>query len=152
VLAYLGQSGSSEQSTAHRPTVPGVHGVGSGFGMVAEGSSYGIAAYGSVGIYANRRPEIPFAGLFDGNVQINGSLTKSSARSRSITADPAIQVPLPLLVESPDMKNIYDGTVTLDEKARRCADARLFQRHESGFPLQLTAIGAPAPNLYVRRR
>jgi len=53
-------------------------------------------------------------------------------------------------VESPDMKNVYDGVVVLDNKGK--AEIELpdwFGALNKDFRYQLTAIGAPGPNLYI---
>lgn len=53
-------------------------------------------------------------------------------------------------VESPDMMNVYNGNVTLDGDGT--AWVRLpdwFEALNRDFRYQLTAIGAPGPNLYI---
>jgi hypothetical protein len=53
-------------------------------------------------------------------------------------------------VESPDMKNVYDGVVILDYNGE--AEIELpawFGALNKDFRYQLTAIGAPGPNLYI---
>jgi hypothetical protein len=53
-------------------------------------------------------------------------------------------------VESPDMKNVYDGTVTLDANGRASVVLPdYFEALNRDFRYQLTAIGAPGPNLYI---
>jgi hypothetical protein len=56
-------------------------------------------------------------------------------------------------VESPDMKNIYDGVVRLDangEAVIRLPD--YFEALNMDFRYQLTAIGTSMPGLYVKRQ
>jgi hypothetical protein len=55
-------------------------------------------------------------------------------------------------VESSEMKNIYDGVVTLDENGRAIVKMpEWFDGLNADFRYQLTAIGAPAANLYVAK-
>ena len=132
----------------------GVHGEGNGYGVLAQGGSYGVAAYGSVGIYAAPTSGNTIAGLFGGNVQINGNLTKSSGSFKiDHPLDPANKYLLHSFVESPDMKNIYDGTITLDERGEAVVPMPdYFSALNQDFRYQLTAIGAPAPGLYVAQK
>ena len=48
------------------------------------------------------------------------------------------------------MKNVYDGVVVLDDKAEAEIDLpNWFGALNKDFRYQLTAIGAPGPNLYI---
>jgi hypothetical protein len=153
-VGVYGQSGNNDAVYGTSSSGTGVHGKGSGFGMVAEGVSYGIAAYGSVGIYAAPTAGNTIAGLFGGNVQINGNLTKSGGSFKiDHPLDPANKYLYHSFVESPDMKNIYDGTVTLDEKGEAVVPMPdYFSALNQDFRYQLTAVGAPAPNLFVAEK
>jgi hypothetical protein len=64
--------------------------------------------------------------------------------------DPANKYLCHSFVESPDMKNVYDGVVVLDRKGK--AEIELpdwFGALNKDFRYQLTAIGAPGPNLHI---
>jgi hypothetical protein len=82
---------------------------------------------------------------------VHGTLSKSGGSFKiDHPLDPAGKYLSHSFVESPDMKNIYDGVVTLD--ARGEATIQLPDWCEAlnrNFRYQLTAIGAPGPNLYV---
>jgi hypothetical protein len=152
-VGVYGQSNSGDAVYGTSAST-GVHGVGSGYGVLAEGSSYGIAAYGSVGIYAAPTQGNSVAGLFGGNVQINGNLTKSSGSFKiDHPLDPENKYLYHSFVESPDMKNIYDGSATLDDKGEAVVEMPdYFSALNQDFRYQLTAVGAPAPNLYVAQK
>lgn len=92
-----------------------------------------------------------FAGIFVGNVSISGSLAKSSGSFKiDHPLDPANKYLYHSFVESPDMKNIYDGVVTLDnDGAAVVTMPEWFNALNQDFRYQLTSIGAPGPNLYI---
>ncbi|MBU0765807.1 MAG: hypothetical protein KJ607_13340, partial [Bacteroidetes bacterium] len=53
-------------------------------------------------------------------------------------------------VESPDMKNIYDGVVVLDSEGKAVVGLPdWFEALNIEFRYQLTAIGGAAPNLHI---
>lgn len=91
------------------------------------------------------------AARFEGNVQVTGLLSKGAG---------SFQIDHPLaptekylyhsFVESPDMKNVYDGVATLDRRGEAWIELPdWFEALNETFRYQLTALGAPAPNLYV---
>jgi len=61
--------------------------------------------------------------------------------------DPANKYLHHSFVESPDMKNVNDGVVALDDKGK----ADWFGVFDKEFRYQLTAIGAPRPSLYIAK-
>jgi hypothetical protein len=64
--------------------------------------------------------------------------------------DPANKYLSHSFVESPDMKNVYDGVVVLDYNGEAVIDLPdWFAALNKDFRYQLTAIGAPGPNLYI---
>ncbi|HLW80339.1 MAG TPA: hypothetical protein VKU44_12155 [Terriglobia bacterium] len=146
----FGVCGSSASGTG----VAGFSNTGDGVGGYTNGQGagiHGINAYGSGN-----------AGLFEGTVQVTQVLTAGGIATNSVNKtgscnfkidhplDPANKYLYHCSVESPDMKNIYDGVAVLD--ARGEATVRLpdwFGPLNDSFRYQLTAIGAPAPSLHV---
>ena len=91
------------------------------------------------------------AGFFSGNLSVAGTLLKSAGSFKiDHPLDPANKYLLHSFVESPDMMNIYNGVVLLDANGEAWVDMpEWFEALNSDFRYQLTAIGAPAPGLYV---
>jgi hypothetical protein len=140
--------------------------VGSGIGVYGEarpapsGSIYyiGVGGYSAhasggmnIGVYGIANSGATnYAGMFDGNVDVNGTLTKDAGSFKiDHPLDPANKYLSHSFVESPDMKNIYDGVTILD--AAGVATVELpdwFEALNQDFRYQLTCIGAFAP-VYV---
>lgn len=87
------------------------------------------------------------AALFTGNVQINGTLSKQAgAFIIDHPLDPENKYLSHSFVESPDMKNIYDGIIILDENGEATVELPAwFQALNKDFRYQLTCINAYAP-------
>jgi hypothetical protein len=104
-------------------------------------SSYAVFGYSNGGL----------AAYLEGNVRISGNLHKSGGSFKiDHPLDPANKYLYHSFVESPDMKNVYDGVVMLDNKGE--AEIELpdwFGALNKDFRYHLTAIGAPGPNLYI---
>ena len=90
-------------------------------------------------------------GYFAGNLSVTGNLTKGSGSFKiDHPLDPANKYLEHSFVESPDMMNIYNGVIVLDSKGKASVSLpEYFQALNTDFRYQLTAIGAPGPNLYV---
>jgi hypothetical protein len=95
--------------------------------------------------------EGPRAALLGGAVQITGPLTKPAGSFKiDHPLDPANKYLSHSFVESPDMKNIYDGVATLDGQGQAIVTLPAwFEALNQDFRYQLTAVGAPGPGLYV---
>ncbi len=93
---------------------------------------------GVVGPYTNR-----YAGVFSGNVQISGSLSKSGGTFKiDHPQDPENKYLYHSFVESPDMKNIYDGTITTNSTGEATVTLpAYFESLNKDFRYQLTPIG-----------
>jgi hypothetical protein len=90
-------------------------------------------------------------GSFAGNLNVTGNLTKGSGSFKiDHPLDPGNKYLEHSFVESPDMMNIYNGVVALDSKGEASVNLpEYFQALNSDFRYQLTAMGAPGPNLYI---
>jgi hypothetical protein len=127
----------------------GVFGKGGLLGVYGEGLNAAVKGVGTyVGIWGESTSSEPgsVAGYFKGDVSITGTLTKSAGSFRiDNPLDPANKYLSHSFVESPDMKNIYDGNVTTDSRGQ--ATVLLpdwFEALNKDFRYQLTAIGEQA--------
>ncbi len=150
----------------------GVIGTSSGTGYAAvygrNDAGYGIygltaasccsAAYGknalyntvgqlgnpTAGVYgAKGSSGTTFAGYFSGDVLVTGSVYKQGGAFRiDHPQDPANRFLSHSFVESPDMLNIYNGTVVTDERGRAVVELpSYFESLNRDFRYQLTVIG-----------
>jgi len=128
-------------------------------GVHGEDSSSGVGVYGETGhagayaIYGNSHGA-SYAGYFDGDVHVNGTLSKLGGSFKiDHPLDPAHKYLSHSFVESPDMKNIYDGVTTLDTSGTATITLPdWFEALNRDFRYQLTAIGTPQPSLYVAQK
>lgn len=120
-----------------------------GGGVLAEGAYIGAQGT-STGTDPNRQAlrgenyssTTGWAGVFTGNVGVFGTLSKSAGSFQiDHPLDPANKFLIHSFVESPDMKNIYDGVVTTDASGN--ATIKLpdyFQALNIDYRYQLTCI------------
>jgi hypothetical protein len=96
--------------------------------------------YGSPGAFASSGA---VAGYFDGNVIVVGNLSKAGGSFKiDHPLDPANKYLSHSFVESPDMKNIYDGTVITDATGfARVTMPEYVEALNRDFRYQLTVIG-----------
>jgi hypothetical protein len=92
-----------------------------------------------------------YAAYLTGKVYIRGPLQKPGGQFKiDHPLDPANKYLSHSFVESPDMKNVYYGVVVLDDNGEAVIDLPdWFAALNKDFRYQLTAIGAPGPNLYI---
>jgi hypothetical protein len=151
-----GVRGESETST-------GVEGftTGTGYGVYglhfsndAGSGVYGVSVLGS-GVEGFSYSEDPDAaavrgqsargnaGLFIGDVKVTGAITKGGGGFRiDHPTDPQNRSLSHSFVESPEMMNVYSGTVTTDEHGKaRVALPDYFEALNRDFRYQLTTIG-----------
>jgi hypothetical protein len=132
----------------------GVQGQSDSFVGVEGTSNSGTALFAQsqsgVGVWGVTNSG-PFAGFFQGAVHVAGTLSKSGGGFR---IDHPLDSPNKYLnhsfVESPEMKNVYDGVAVLDSKGEAAVTLPdWFEALNEGFRYQLTPVGTPAPQLHV---
>ena len=123
--------------------IHGVSGTASGSGGIRTGV-YGSASGGTVN----------WAGFFSGNIRVTGNVTKSSDETIiDHPLDPKNKILSHSGVISDQMTSVYNGNVILDGSGS--AKVQLpdwFEAMNTDFKYQLTAIGAPGPNLHIAKR
>jgi hypothetical protein len=146
----VGVRGKSERAGVLGESVDGVGVQGNSstnYGVIAT-STNSVGLFGSGAFLA---AHLKGNVKIEGNVEITGTLNKDGGRFKiDHPLDPANKYLSHSFVESPDMKNVYDGVVVLDDKGE--AEIELpdwFGALNKDFRYQLTAIGAPGPNLYI---
>ncbi|HEU4390989.1 MAG TPA: hypothetical protein VFV34_24500 [Blastocatellia bacterium] len=122
-------------------------GVGTG-----PGKTGGIGIFAAGGAGDNGAAD-GLAGLFQGGVQILGNLSKGGGSFKiDHPLDPENKYLYHSFVESPDMKNIYDGIVTTD--ANGDATVQLpdyFEALNRDFRYQLTVVGTFAQAIVAQK-
>jgi hypothetical protein len=155
-----GVYGQSDSNTGRG--VYGFANAGSGhaYGVLGESAStigYGVYGFASAssgtnyGVIGNTYSTSGYAGYFMGNTHVQGTLSKTAGGFKiDHPLDPANQYLYHSFVESPDMLNIYNGNVVLDAEGEAWVQLpEWFGALNKDFRYQLTAIGSPAPNLYI---
>lgn len=142
---------------ASSPSGYGVYGIG----LSTTGSAVGVRAVTNssqgYGVYANAAAATGtnyaifaqalstsgYAGYFSGRVNVSGTLTKSAGSFRiDHPLDPEHKYLSHSFVESPDMKNVYDGVVTTDgEGFAAVLMPDWFEALNRDFRYQLTVLG-----------
>jgi hypothetical protein len=122
------------------------------YGEAAMNNANGVTGWNTaagIGVYGYS--DSGYAGYFSGPVNVTGNLTKGGGGFKiDHPLDPENQYLYHSFVESPDMKNVYDGVVVLDADGQAWVELPAwFEALNEDFRYQLTPIGAPGPNLYI---
>lgn len=133
----------------------GIYGVGGNAGQDASdgvggyfvGGGYAAATVTGSGDAVFGYPGTGYAGLFQGDVFVEGNLSKNGGSFKiDHPLDPANKYLYHSFVESPDMMNIYNGLATLDAKGEATIQMPgWFDALNRDFRYQLTCIGGFAP-------
>jgi hypothetical protein len=150
VAASVARTGHAGVMGAVTSTPTGVFGTSEeGYGVL--GISVNGAAVGGKSPYPRNIGPYGFAGNFQGAVNVTGPVHKSGGGFK--IDHPLAPTSMYLnhsFVESPEMKNVYDGVVVLNNKGEAAVTLpTYFEALNREFRYQLTAVGAPAPNLHV---
>jgi len=139
--------------------VAGLNDSGLGYGVYGQGNNVGVFGLGGAGLYGEDITTNSFgvygigdnsgsyAGFFVGNVFVSGNLSKGGGSFQiDHPLDPANKYLYHSFVESPDMKNIYDGVALLDDGGEAVIHMpEWFGVLNRDFRYQLTCIGGFAP-------
>lgn len=121
----------------------GVRGDGNGAGTSGVA---GFCNFGN-GIYGQSSGGSGKAGFFSGDVQITGNLSKGSGSFQiDHPLDPANKYLYHSFVEAPNMMNMYDGIVKLNEQGEATVQLPgYFEALNVEYRYQLTCVGGSAP-------
>ena len=129
----------------------GASAIGGNGGQTGGDGIYALGGSGSevggTGIFADAGPPgNGDAGVFEGNVYVNGSLSKAGGSFKiDHPLDPANKYLYHSFVESPDMMNIYNGNVITDGSGAAVVTMPAwFDALNTDFRYQLTTVGQPA--------
>lgn len=151
-LSGIGVYGESANGTGLRGDgeTYGVYGNGGNYGVFGnsgytgvwgQGTSYGVIGINaSTGVYGSGST---YAGFFAGNCHVSGTLSKAAGAFRiDHPLDPERRLLQHSFVESPDMKNVYDGVVTTDASGEATVSLpEWFEALNRDVRYQLTTIG-----------
>lgn len=104
----------------------------------AKNADYNYAIYGR----ATGTTNVNYAGYFQGNVQINGNLSKSGGTFKiDHPQDPENKYLIHSFVESPDMMNVYNGNIKTDASGKAIVTLpSYFEAENKDFKYQLTIV------------
>jgi hypothetical protein len=144
VAMTSGATGLSVQATDLSTANTAVNGLADGAGgtgVIGEAENGNLA----IGVWGISSSGV--AGQFSGNVNVTGSLSKAGGSFKiDHPVDPANKYLYHSFVESPDMKNIYDGVANLDTQGEAVVQLPAwFGVLNKEFRYQLTCIGGFAP-------
>ncbi len=137
--------GTIGQASSDADNAVGIYGVSD---LFAVGPLTSIGVYGSAaGGVTN------YAGLFDGDVSVNGFLTKLGGTFKiDHPLDPANKYLYHSFVESPDMMNVYNGNITTDANGEATVELPdYFNALNKDYRYQLTVMGTFAQAIIAQK-
>ena len=158
---YVENSGGGRAIRAYSPNdtavwgstdsgIAGVDGRAAGTGRGVSGRATATTGT-NYGVYGRTDSPAGYGGYFVGNLHTTGTLSKSAGSFKiDHPLDPANKYLYHSFVESPDMKNIYDGVAILDAKGAAVVTLPdWFEALNRDFRYQLTPVGAAMPDLHI---
>lgn len=148
----LGTGPSLVTSSDGRGIITDVYGSEAGISVTNWGGGKALIVEGTTGTAAQFIGHVEFTSgnvhvgghlSVDGNLSVNGILSKGAGSFKiDHPLDPMNKFLYHSFVESPDMKNIYDGTVITDDGGNATVDLpAYFEALNKDFRYQLTAMG-----------
>jgi hypothetical protein len=123
---------------------------GLGDGVIGEADNVGFGGYGVWAIHPSGLGSPAL--VANGDAYVGGDLYVSGSKNFRIDhpADPGGKWLVHAAVEAPALQTLYDGTVELDASGEAQIDLPAYFSALNTDPrYQLTALGAPMPNLHV---
>ena len=118
---------------------------------VAGYANFGTGVYGQTangyGVYGSSAGGSGYAGYFNGKTHVDGTFSATTKNFKiDHPLDPANMFLVHTSVESPDMKDLYDGVVTLEADGSAVVTLPgYFESLNKDFRYQLTCMGGWAP-------
>ena len=160
-MGVYGQSASTDGIGVFGWAVAGSGNTAGVYGRSTSPYGVGVLGYAeansssAVGVYG-MASSFGYAGYFLGKVHVEGDFSASGSKSFKIDhpLDPAGRYLYHFAQEGPEVQNVYNGVVTLDASGEAVvALPAYFEALNAGpYRYQLTAIGAPMPNLYIAQK
>ena len=149
-FGYLGSSAYGAYGRHTNGNVGFLGGSTTGAYGQHNSGNVGLLGHANYGVYGTA-PANDYAGYFSGRAHITGTLSKGGGSFKiDHPLDPEGQYLSHSFVESPDMINVYNGTVVTDAQGEALVELpAYFEALNREFRYQLTAIGAPGPTLYI---
>ncbi len=135
-------------------------GPGTALKAVNHNPNFAALAFAALGKSAfNGQVDVIGNMILDGNLTVTNGILCADSVCAAVKnfeidhpLDPKNRVLRHASVESDQMKNLYDGTVVLDQAGgAEVALPEWFTALNGDYRYQLTAVGGPAPNLHVSR-
>lgn len=147
-VGVFGQSDNASGVVAQSQTGSGIIGTGA---IGIEGYSTSTTGVGIIGHSPTSGQG--FAGKFLGDVDVQGTLTKSAGTFKiDHPLDPSRKYLTHAFVEAAEMKNLYDGIAVLDDEGAAMVELPCwFEALNASFRYQLTCIGDYAP-VYIAQK